>query len=91
MNSKEGLGFKIVFDKHTAKYIEKLDNKWRAKILSILEDMVINPFSGDIETIKGKPGYYRRRVGRYRIKFTVLLEKREILILEFGTKGDFSY
>jgi mRNA-degrading endonuclease RelE of RelBE toxin-antitoxin system len=53
--------------------------------------MVINPFSGDIETIKGKPGYYRRRVGRYRIKFTVLLEKREILILEFGTKGDFSY
>ncbi|MDN5344038.1 MAG: hypothetical protein PWQ18_149 [Clostridia bacterium] len=60
-------------------------------MLAILEDMTVNPFTGDIETIKGKPGYYRRRIGGYRLKFIVNNERREVHILEFGPRGDFGY
>lgn len=92
MNSKkEESGFSIVLDKQAAKYIDKLNNKWWCKILSILDEMSQNPFSGDIETIKGKQGYYRRRIGGYRLKFTVILEKREVCILDFGPRGDFDF
>ncbi|NPV80687.1 MAG: type II toxin-antitoxin system RelE/ParE family toxin [Firmicutes bacterium] len=91
MNSREPSKFNIILDKQAAKYLERLETRWQRKIINILENMASNPFGGDIETIKGKPGYYRRRVGRYRLKFTILIEKREIRILEFGPKGDFDY
>ena len=91
MNSRKNLRFSIILSKQTAKYIEKLSKKQIDKVLNTLEEMTVNPFSGDIETIKGKPSYYRRRIGSYRIKFAILVEKKEIRILEFGPKGDFSY
>jgi len=81
MNSKDSSRFKVVIDKRVVKYIQKLDNKWRTRVLNILDEMTINPFTGDIETIKGKPGYYRRRVGDYRLKFTVRIIEKEVRIL----------
>lgn len=91
MSSRQASGFKVILDKQAAKYIERLDRKQQEKIIGILEEMAVDPYSGDIETIKGKPGYYRRRIGAYRLKFTVSIDKREVRILEFGPKGDFSY
>ncbi|BCV22942.1 type II toxin-antitoxin system RelE family toxin [Moorella sp. Hama-1] len=91
MNLEEGSRFKIILAKQPARYIERLNRKWQEKILAIMEDMAVNPFTGDIETIKGKPGYYRRRIGGYRLKFTVNIAGREVHILEFGPRGDFGY
>lgn len=91
MSSKEASDFKIVLAKQPAKYIQRLDNKWQKRILAILEEMSKNPYGGDIETIKGKPGYYRRRIGGYRLKFKVEKERREVHILEFGPRGDFDF
>lgn len=91
MSSRGESEFKIILDKNAAKYIEKLDRKRQDRVISILEEIAVNPFGGDIETIKGRPGYYRRRVGRYRLKFTILLKKRQVRILEFGPRGDFEY
>ncbi|MEW8958812.1 hypothetical protein MHOCP_22960 [Moorella humiferrea] len=91
MNSEKGSKFKIILAKQPARYIERLNRKWQERILAILEDMSVNPFTGDIETIKGKPGHYRRRIGGYRLKFTVNIEERAVHILAFGPKGDFEY
>jgi mRNA interferase RelE/StbE len=89
MNSEEK--FKVVLDKQTIKYLKKLDSKQKNRILNILTEIAVNPFAGDIETIKGKPGYYRRRIGSYRLKFRVMLKEKEIRVLDFGPKGDFEY
>jgi mRNA-degrading endonuclease RelE of RelBE toxin-antitoxin system len=91
MNSKKGSRFRIILARQPDRYIESFNRKWRERMLAILEDMAVNPFSGDIETIKGKRGYYRRRVGGYRLKFTVNIESREVHILEIGPRGDFDY
>ncbi|RJQ29724.1 MAG: hypothetical protein C4589_04505 [Peptococcaceae bacterium] len=89
MNSEKK--FKVILDKQAAKYLKKLESKQKDKILNILSKMSSNPFTGDIETIKGKPGYYRRRIGSHRLKFLVMLKEKEIRILDFGPRGDFEY
>ena len=68
-----------------------MNSKKDLKFNLVLGNKAVNPFEGDIETIKGKPGYYCRRIGGFRLKFTVLIDKREIRVLDFGPKGDFKY
>lgn len=91
VNSKKDVKFEINLGSQAAKYIEKLELKMRTRVLTLLEQIANNPFEGDIETIKGRPGYYRRRIGRYRLKFFIAMDKREVRIISFGPKGDFEY
>lgn len=51
--------------------------------------MIEDPFSGDIKPIKGLKGIFRKRVGRYRIGFTVDFEKGTVVILKVGTREKF--
>ena len=51
--------------------------------------MAQDPFSGDVRPIKGLKGVFRRRVGQYRIGFTVDFEKGIVVILKVGVRGEF--
>ncbi len=51
--------------------------------------MEANPFSGDVKPIKGVRGVFRRRVGAYRIAFTVNFEMDEVAVLRIGHRSSF--
>jgi len=103
MSSGQGSTFDVILSKDATKYIEKLDIRRQRQICQVFVDMATDPLSGDIETIKGSPGYFRRRIGRYRFKFKLIMETREtgeagetkkireIHVLDFGPRGDFRY
>jgi mRNA-degrading endonuclease RelE of RelBE toxin-antitoxin system len=103
MNSEPTLKFDVILSKDAAKYIEKLDMQRKRQVFQVFLGMETNPLSGDIETIKGTPGYFRRRIGRYRLKFKLVIgtrqteepektkEIREVHVLDFGPRGDFRY
>ena len=48
-----------------------------------------DPFLGDVKPIKGVKGLVRRRVGDYRILFTVDFRRNEVAILRIGQREDF--
>lgn len=48
--------------------------------------MKINPFSGDVKPVKGFKGVFRRRIGDYRIIFTVSFEESILVILRISPR-----
>jgi mRNA-degrading endonuclease RelE of RelBE toxin-antitoxin system len=51
--------------------------------------MVNDPFDGDVKPLKGVAGVFRRRVGDYRIAFSVNFDQNEVLVLKVGRRGKF--
>ena len=56
---------------HAASQLEKVPRDYYELLLKKLREMAEDPFRGDVVPLKGKEwkGYYRKRVGRYRIIF----------------------
>lgn len=46
-----------------------------------------DPFEGDVKPLKGIHGVYRRRVGNYRIAFSVNFTENEVLVIKIGKRG----
>jgi len=53
-------------------YMDLPQDMWE-RVERAIEDMRADPFQGDVKALKGKEwkGCYRKRVGPYRIVFTV--------------------
>ena len=74
---------KIRFYNNTAlKFIQKQPPKQQQRIMAAIKRLP----AGDIKLLKGKEGFYRLRVGDYRITFA--LSKDEIIIRAVDNRGD---
>lgn len=51
--------------------------------------MSVDPFEGDVKPLKGIIGVFRRRVGNYRIAFSVNFRENEVIILKIGKREKF--
>jgi mRNA interferase RelE/StbE len=87
----------ILFRKKAIKFLEKSDTEdvetireQINKIVIAVEEQGIIPFNElDIKKMKGEwEGFYRLRVGKNRIIFTVDIENKNLDIYVIGTRGD---
>jgi len=88
---------KLRFSKSAVKFLAKIDtkdvNRIRAKLASLLhliEEQGIIPFTElDIKKLKGDwDGFFRLRVGKIRIIFTVDFDADEVLVYEVDFRGN---
>ena len=86
------MNWKIKFSKQSKKYYLKLSINERKRIKDILIDISIldfPPTHKDVIPLLGKlDGFFRLRVGKYRIVFSLLKEKKIIAIVNFLPRGD---
>ncbi|MBD2390184.1 type II toxin-antitoxin system RelE/ParE family toxin [Aphanizomenon flos-aquae NRERC-008] len=87
----------IKFRKNAIKFLEKANledaEKIQEKISQLLlfvEEQAIIPFTEfDIKKMKGDwEGFYRLRIGKIRIVFTVNTQSGEVEIFTIGARGD---
>lgn len=57
------------------------------RVREAIREMKANPFSGDVKPVKGFKGVFRRRIGDYRIIFTVSFEENTVVILRISPRG----
>lgn len=76
--------YKFVIMKPAKKFIDKLPENDKRRIVSAIEAL---PDSGDIKKLQGKSGYFRLRVGNYRIIYTVDNGKLIVYIVDAGNRG----
>ena len=81
--------FKVLIHKRALKELKEIPEPHQTKIRVAIEEMAEDPFSGDVKPIKGLKGVFRRRVGRYRISFTIDFEKGVVVILKVGIRERF--
>ena len=77
--------YHIVVEKWAAKFIRKQQPAQQKRIMQALAQL---PFPGDIKPMAGSEGFYRLRVGDYRILYTVEEEIITVRVTDAGNRGD---
>lgn len=80
--------FNVIIPKPVLKFISLLDTKDKSRILSKLQILEKNPKPNGSIKLKGYDNQSRIRVGDYRIRYYVEIEKNEIVILDIAHRKD---
>lgn len=77
--------YAIVLEKRARKFVEQLPKPEKKRVLTAIAKLP----NGDIKKLQGKKssGYYRLRVGEYRIIYTVDNGKLVITVIDAGNRG----
>lgn len=81
--------FRVLIHRRVLKEIDGLPAEDKQRILNAIGEMASDPFGGDVKPIKNVRGLLRRRVGDFRIAFTVNFEKNDVVILKAGRREKF--
>jgi mRNA interferase RelE/StbE len=78
----------IIFDKEAEKQLKKIPHRDQVRIIKKIETLTKNPRPEWIIALQGKlSGYYRFRVGDYRVIYEVIDKKCIILILKVAHRS----
>jgi len=80
---------RAILHRKAASEMGSLPKADRRGIPEAFRQMESDPFLGDVRPIKGMKAVFRRRIGNYRVTFTVSFEVREVVILKVGKRGKF--
>jgi mRNA interferase RelE/StbE len=61
----------------------------KKRIVHSINEMEKDPFVGDVKPIRGAKGLFRKRIGDYRVFFTIDFQKDEVAILRVGQRENF--
>lgn len=78
------LMYKIIIKKPAKKFIDKLPINDKKRLVAAIEGL---PDNGDIKRLQGYDGYYRLRVGSYRIIFYVDNGELIVYVVDIGNRG----
>mgnify|MGYP002523214777 CR=1 FL=1 len=81
----KAMNYKIVFDKPAQKFLLKQPPEQRKRLLSAIKKL---PYAGDIKAMHGYTGYFRLRVGSYRVIYSVDNDVLIICVVNIGNRGD---
>ena len=86
---KENITWKIIFTKKAQKQINALDKPIQSRIkAAILEKLVVNP-DFFLESLTGDlTGYYKLRVGDFRLICSKENETLTVIIIELGHRSE---
>lgn len=76
--------YKIIIKKPAKKFIDKLPINEKKRLVAAIEGL---PDNGDIKRLQGYDGYYRLRVGSYRIIFHVDNGELIVYVVDIGNRG----
>ena len=77
--------YEILFDKPAQKFIMKQTHEQRVRLLTAINRL---PNEGDRKLLRGYPGFFRLRVGDYRVIYTVENDKLIVRVINIGNRGD---
>ena len=82
------MGYSIEISSSAEKYLIRLNESIRNRILDALIQMSMDPLSGNVKKLKGRKNCYRRRIGNLRILFEIHRKQLIVLIVDIGWRGD---
>ena len=73
------------------KALKRIERKDAKRIVEVFEELVMDPYVGDIRKMEGENDTWRRRVGSYRIKYEIEVSQKAIRILEVKRRTSNTY
>ena len=80
--------YQLVWSEHTKKDLKHIDKKQAARIIKKIEaTLTHSPKAGEV--LQGEwHGYYRYRIGNYRVIYTIDHEQIRIIIVKIGHRRE---
>ncbi len=75
--------YQIYIQEKAERFLSKLDNQLRKRIISKFEDLKINPKIG-IPLVGNFAGLWKLRIGDYRAVYRIIDEKLVIVVIKIG-------
>ncbi len=74
------------------KDIAKFPKKDQGRIVEIVEEEILsNPYLGDIEKMKGEENSWRRRMGAYRIFYEIRSQEKVVFVFRIDRRTSQTY
>ncbi len=74
-----------------AKILVKLPRQDEVRLGAALREFEVNPWHGDVVKLEGEPNSWRRRIGNYRVFYSVWQEKRLVEITYIKRRTSATY
>jgi mRNA interferase RelE/StbE len=81
----------LQIDPKVAKTLKKIPQNNARRIVSVIQQLPINPYAGDIQKMKGEKNVWRRRVGEYRIFYEVLTSESVLNVFHIERRTSTTY
>ena len=76
----------VILKPSAARYLERMNEPMKGKVLAGLRKLEQEPLQGDIRPFQGQENLYRCRLGNYRIVFEIM---DDVIVVErIGPRGD---
>lgn len=73
------------------KFLKKTPREDGERILLVIDELLFNPFNGDIQKMKGEENSWRRRIGSYRIFYEILSREKIIHLFHAERRASNTY
>lgn len=89
MNSK--INWVLQTDPQILKTLRRFPKQDTNRILEVLKSINNDPYSGDIQKIKGEENVWRRRIGSYRIFYEIYIKENTIYVFHAERRTSTTY
>lgn len=79
--------FDLQIDRQVAKYLRRLDDQNRRRMVSAIEALSRDPFAPHTKALRNTEQLRSSRVGGWRIVYTVDLDDRVVRVLRVAPRG----
>lgn len=73
------------------KELDKFPKKDGERIIFLIEQFPLNPYSGDIEKMEGENNVWRKRIGNYRVFYEIKNDKKIIYVFRVERRTSKTY
>lgn len=81
----------LQIDPSVSKTLKKIPLNYTKRIITAIETLPENPFTGDIQKMKDEKNVWRRRVGEYRFFFELLPQENIIHVFHIERRTTTTY
>ncbi len=81
----------LIVDDFVKKQLKRIPRHDTRRLLIAINELVINPFAGDIEKMEGEKNTWRRRIGNYRIFYEIVSQDKIIYVFSVERRTSGTY
>ena len=85
------MNWELQIPKKVVRQLKRFPRKESERLISNIQQLVFNPYAGDIEKMSGEDDLWRRRIGSYRIKYDVNIARKSIVIISVERRVSHTY
>ena len=85
------MSWELIVDDFAKKTLRRIPQRDAERVLSVIKELTVNPYAGDIEKMQGEKNAWRRRIGSYRIFYEVYAPRKIIYVSDVRRRTSNTY